>query len=280
MHDVPLAISSDGDGVVLHDRTGGHRRRRPDTFRRMTSPTESTSSPTMNVAGVDGCRTGWVVALLDIATGGTSLRVVTKFSDVLALREEPVVVAVDMPIGLLDAAEHGGRECDPLARELLGWPRRNSVFSPPVRGALEADTFAQAGSANRASSPLAIGISRQSFGIFEKLREVDAAMSPTRQARVIEVHPELSFFEMLGGKPMGHGKKTLAGRAERLGALTGSGLLGPGASLPVVPGAKADDVLDALAACWTARRIHGGQAVRVPSTPPLDARGLRMEIWR
>jgi predicted RNase H-like nuclease len=127
---------------------------------------------------------------------------------------------------------------------------------------------------------LAIGISRQCFGIFEKLHEVDAAMSPARQARVIEVHPELSFFEMLGGKSMGHGKKTPAGREERFNALAVAGLLGPGASLPQMRGVAADDALDALVACWTARRIQAGHAVRVPSKPPVDARGLRMEIWR
>ncbi len=47
-----------------------------------------------------------------------------------------------------------------------------------------------------------------------------------------------------------------------------------------VSGAATDDVLDALVACWTARRIHAGTAIRLPPTAPVDARGLRMEPWR
>ena len=41
-----------------------------------------------------------------------------------------------------------------------------------------------------------------------------------------------------------------------------------------------DDFLDACACAWTARRVLHGKAVRFPETdPPIDPRGLRMEIW-
>lgn len=185
-----------------------------------------------------------------------------------------------MPIGLLDAAEQGGRKADRQARGLLGWPRRNSVFSPPTRSALAAKTFPLACVANRASSPAGVGITRQSFALFEKLNEVHALVTPDVQARVFEVHPELSFYEMAGRKPMAYHKKTLGGHNERLNVLCASGLLPQDATVPVVSGAGPDDVLDALAACWTANRLHLGQAVRVPDNPPVDACGLRMEIWR
>jgi predicted RNase H-like nuclease len=41
-------------------------------------------------------------------------------------------------------------------------------------------------------------------------------------------------------------------------------------------GAKPDDILDAFATAWTARRVVDGTAEHVGGT--LDARGLRMEI--
>src|SRR5262249_18232362 len=44
-------------------------------------------------------------------------------------------------------------------------------------------------------------------------------------------------------------------------------------------GAKPDDVLDACVAAWTAERKTIGRARRVPQAPPVDTRGLRMEIW-
>jgi predicted RNase H-like nuclease len=41
----------------------------------------------------------------------------------------------------------------------------------------------------------------------------------------------------------------------------------------------ADDILDACALTWTAYRITTSQANRLPALPPVDRRGLRMEIW-
>ena len=40
-----------------------------------------------------------------------------------------------------------------------------------------------------------------------------------------------------------------------------------------------DDVLDAYVLARTAYRIASGQARCLPDAPPLDSRGLRMEIW-
>jgi predicted RNase H-like nuclease len=41
-----------------------------------------------------------------------------------------------------------------------------------------------------------------------------------------------------------------------------------------------DNILDAHAACWIAERIYKGTAVRIPENPPVESRGLRMEMWR
>ena len=46
----------------------------------------------------------------------------------------------------------------------------------------------------------------------------------------------------------------------------------------LVPPARTDDVLDAMAAAWTASRFAQGLAGRLPSNPTTDARGLRMEM--
>jgi predicted RNase H-like nuclease len=95
------------------------------------------------VAGVDGCRGGWMVVLAQVAGGAglpgrMSSRLCATFEEVLALPERPVSVAVDMPIGLLERAAPGGRPCDREARTMLGRPRASSVFSPPTRKALAA----------------------------------------------------------------------------------------------------------------------------------------------
>jgi hypothetical protein len=87
-----------------------------------------------------GCRAGWFVVLHDMAATFNCV-CVPCFSQVLALQEQPSVVAVDIPIGLLTAAVSGGRDCDRMSRSLLGSLRGRSVFSAPVRGALAATTF-------------------------------------------------------------------------------------------------------------------------------------------
>jgi len=89
------------------------------------------------VAGVDGCRAGWVVVLRDRMVGTHLARVVPNFHAVLALPEAPAVIAVDVPIGLLATASAGGRACEVLARQLLR-TRASSVFSAPTRAALAA----------------------------------------------------------------------------------------------------------------------------------------------
>lgn len=241
--------------------------------------------PSPFLAGVDGCRGGWVVALLDTRTRTLSVRVVPSFAAVLALPEAPAVICADVPIGLLDASQAGGRTCDPAARKLLG-SRASSVFSPPSRAALAAFRagcdYAAVSQANKGGREDAPGLSRQAFAIVPKIAEVDDVVTSALQARVREVHPELCFTEANGGKPLVHGKKRSKGRVERVqllervgypGAL---GLLGPGHS----GDAKPDDLLDACIACWTAERVAAGTATCLPAMPPRDTRELRMEIWR
>ncbi len=51
------------------------------------------------------------------------------------------VIAIDIPIGL---PETGPRECDVLARRLLGRARASSVFPAPIRAVLGAKDYQQA----------------------------------------------------------------------------------------------------------------------------------------
>ena len=233
------------------------------------------------VAGADGCRTGWVVVKKDLLTNTTNIFINRSFAEVIATAVGVSVLAVDIPIGLHEAASRGGRECDILARKILGPPRASSIFPPPVRPALAASSYSEALLKNRDSSPAGIGISRQCYGLFPKLREVDEAMTPDLQEKIREVHPELSFLEMNGGKSLPDSKRTLEGLRHRLELIQSSGFLQVGDWLHHYPKKQVapDDVLDACAACWTAERIHRGIATRIPVDPEMDNIGLRMEMW-
>jgi predicted RNase H-like nuclease len=179
--------------------------------------------------------------------------------------------AIDIPIGL---AAGGPRDCDREARRLLG-PRRSSVFPAPVRPVLHATSYAEACAISR--EHCGKGVSKQLYNILGKIRESDHVMSPRLQAQLFEACPELSFALMHGGAPMRHTKRTQEGRDERVAALRVG--LGVGVT-PLVErppsGAARDDVFDALALAWTARRIAAGQGLRLGGD--LDGRGLRMEV--
>jgi predicted RNase H-like nuclease len=206
--------------------------------------------------------------------------VVPRFEDVLRVAAGARVIGVDMPIGLLDRAEPGGRECDRHARRLLG-RRACCVFTPPVRAALRAPVYSAALAVNRGSSTARLGISIECFGLFGKLREVDAALArrPALAQRVREVHPELAFRAMAGAPAGLPPKRSPAGRARRLALLARLFAAAREAAAHPPRGAAADDVIDAHAVCWSAARIARGRAVCLPATPSRDARGLPMAIW-
>lgn len=244
-------------------------------------------SPTENVwlGGADGTPNGWIVVLASRNTGDVRCRTVPRTEDLFALPEGPAVLGVDMVIGCPDVAAPGGRCCDREARSLLGHPRSSSVFSPPAYGALSADTYDEAQRRNRESGPDAPGLSKQTFYLFPKIRSLAGSMTPDRQSQVVEVHPELAFYVMNGDRPVKRSKHTPSGLEERIDLLEGHGFPNLSARMGDLAGTagRPHDLVDAHAACWTARRVQEGTAERCP---PLDVsarrndRGLRMEIWR
>jgi predicted RNase H-like nuclease len=212
------------------------------------------------VAGVDGCRAGWVV----VHDGNASVH--RDFAAVLGALPDDTVIAVDMPIGLADRHEPGGRDVDRSARARLG-PKRNSVFSPPPRCVLGARTLAEA---RRRGGRLTL----QTLNLLPRIEDVDRVMTVPLQSRVFEAHPELSFAAMNDGQPVLAPKRSPAGSMDRRVLLARAGV-----AVPERPqGAALDDLLDACALAWSARRAADGTASRIPDAPTRDGRGLRMEL--
>lgn len=239
------------------------------------------------VAGVDGCRAGWLVVmrpLEDPSRAWVDLK--EKFADVLAMEPRAEIIAVDMPIGLAEIVGSGGRQADVEARANLG-KRKSSVFAMPSREAVyETDYVRACETAARTSNPSRM-ISKQAFNIFPKICEIDAQMTPGLQERVREVHPEVGFWALNGEKPLDLPKKMKAspgqpGLAYRRALLTAAGydaalLAGRGGYSAAEVGR--DDLLDAAVCSWSAARIARGEGRRFPAEPGIDAKGLRMEIW-
>jgi predicted RNase H-like nuclease len=237
------------------------------------------------LAGVDGCRTGWVVTFVRPNGEDTHVRIVRRFADVLAAPEAPAIVAVDMPIGLPDRIGPDGRGPERAIRPLLG-ARQSSVFSVPPRAAIYAPDFGAACAAALAGSKPPRKVSKQLFMIAPKIREVDAIMRADAAcaARVHEVHPELAFWRLNGESALDQPKKVKGvcyepGLALRRSLLVAAGL--PASVVMAAPpkGASADDLLDALACAVIARRLFAGTARPFPDPPGRDAYGLTVAIW-
>jgi predicted RNase H-like nuclease len=235
------------------------------------------------VAGVDGCPAGWVVAFLD-AGGQCRVAVVERFAEVFA-GGSPAVVAVDMPIGLPERVGPAGRGPEAAVRPLLG-SRQSSVFSVPSRAAVYTDDFRAGCRAALATSEPPRMISKQLFHIAPKIRELDGFLrgAPELSSRVFEVHPEVAFWRLNGERALTEPKKVKGrpygpGLAQRCDLLMAAGI--PPAVIDQGPpsGAAIDDLLDGLACALTARRIRVGEARPFPDPPGRDAFGLAMAIW-
>ena len=118
------------------------------------------------------------------------------------------MIAVDIPIGLPERARHGGRAAENAVRPLLG-ARQSSVFSVPSRAALAAADYRDACRIALATSQPPRMVSKQLFMIAPKIREVDACLREdgASVARVFEVHPEVAFWRLNGGRALAEPKK-------------------------------------------------------------------------
>jgi predicted RNase H-like nuclease len=234
------------------------------------------------VYGVDGCKGGWCAVRLDVEDE----RITPQEPEILSFNEiiasGAAVIGIDIPIGLLDVP--GVRGCDTEARRLIRPPRSSSVFPAPSRQVLpfcvSPDGYSRACEVNEQLTGQRL--TKQTFAIAPKIKEVDDAMTPALQDRVGEVHPELCFWALNSRESAAHNKKSVTGRHERWALLRDViQSLGPEPRLPSDTAQRCamDDYIDAMVAAWTAVCIFRGKATRVPATPARDDRGLRMEMW-
>lgn len=213
---------------------------------------------------MDGVPDGWVVAR--VAGGRVDWSVVGSASAVLAATAGCAAVGVDIPLGLPAGA--APRACDVACARRLG-RARSSVFPAPPREVLAAPTPEAARAVARRLTGRAISL--QTFHIGPKIREWDALDRP---AGVVEVHPEVSLRTLAPDVDFAP-KKTSRGAGQRIAAL--GRWLDAAAALGDLPaGARLDDVLDALAAAWSAQRWACGGAEVLGAE--LDDRGRPMRV--
>ncbi len=226
----------------------------------MTPRTHPSSGPGTPAVGVDIGKNSWVACCL-----GTVLQWVHEYRTLDELvRDLPdtAVVGIDVPVLL----EEGWRACDEEGKRLLG-SRHSTLFLTPPRIVLEASGLQEAN--ERARSLTGKGLSAQAFALKNRIVE---AQRLAEGRPVFEVHPELSFATM-AGEPLVEPKTTWNGQMRRRRLLSHEGVEIADRLVRVRRSAP-DDVLDAVAVAWSARRIAAGQAERIPTS------GGGAAIWR
>lgn len=221
------------------------------------------------VAGVTPCPPGWLVqsAKLHGATFAPELpKIYESFLEVLSERPAFSNIVVNAPVGYLDAPEMGPRTCDLEARALAG-PRGATIRNAPSRAVIDGEVeWTDA------------GIDAITATLLPRYREVAREMSPFRQRLVYEGSPELSFYQLNQDTSMQSSKKIEEGKGERREVLE-SHIPGIDKVLEVdLEGVSESHIFDALSLLWTARRVFGHAARRIPIEPEWDSEGLRMEI--
>jgi predicted RNase H-like nuclease len=231
------------------------------------SPPSTTAPSTDRVLGVDSAGPlGWVGVVIDDA--GFVEASCGLLSELVEWAEPAGVIGVDIPIGLVSG---GGRLADIAAREFLA-AARSSVFAAPPLEVVDMDDYA---AANTLLGDMGVPkMSRQAWALLPKIRET--ALVAEADDRLFEVHPETSFRAMAGA-PLSWRKKSWNGLHERRRLLASEGIVVP-ESLEGVGAVPADDLLDAAAAAWSARRILRGDAVSLPA-PPEEYGGRQIAIW-
>ena len=221
--------------------------------------------------GIDGYPKGWI----GVAIARNGRRRVARFAsaeELFAL--DAAMILIDIPIGL---PESGYRGCDAAARALLPGAQ-SRVFLGLRRPLLRyLDDYA---AANRSAKRDGKGLAKQAFHILPKIAAIDALMTPARQARFRESHPELVFARLNGGTPL-PSKHRPEGLDARRALLSRHGFAALERWLAELrgTGARPDDLFDACVLALAAREALNDGARRVDGAERRDAKGLRMEIW-
>jgi len=206
------------------------------------------------VIGLDAHKRGWIGITLEDGRFSRAAHF-RDFTEVIAASVDASVITVDIPVGL---PESGYRAADRLARKFVG-ALHPSVFLIPPRAVMEQPSYAAALEVCRELT--GGGTSKQAYGLRTKIFEVQRHAE--EDSRVVEIHPEVSFRGM-AGRPLRHGKRQWGGFVERRHLLDRAGIILPDDLGEEVNKVGMDDVLDAAAAAWSARRFARGEAHRLP----------------
>lgn len=196
----------------------------------------------MSYLGIDGCRGGWVVAVID-GFGRLTHFIIPSLNDLPFLSAK--LALIDIP---LDFANQSYRSCEIAAQLLLGAKKRASIFLTPQKNTVFANNYSEANRLNRLT--LGKGLSKQSWNIFTKIKETNLFIKHHPDLPLYEAHPELCFYLLNNDKPLLSKKSLPEGANDRLRIIAGYDSTYPQVIHETVlltkrNAVKLDDVIDA-----------------------------------
>ncbi len=232
----------------------------------------------MKTAGVDGCRIGWI--LTTFTEGEAKYQIIDKNDDLIAAFEYYDRIFIDMPIGLED--EEYTRECDRLLRKELGSEYSSSVFSPPIRPALDAPSYAEANMTSFEWTEKKLSL--QAWNITPKIKLIDKLLRENESFRtkVFESHPEFLFQKLNGG--MIFQKKNLKkGIRHRLELLRAEEQIADDFFREIKEEYRRadvgeDDIVDSMALAYYAKKSVDNGIKTIPEEVEYDSEGLPKAI--
>ncbi|MEY3879051.1 MAG: hypothetical protein RIQ58_919 [Pseudomonadota bacterium] len=216
------------------------------------------------IIGIDGCKSGW----FSIWENQDKSIHSSVFSNLNELKnffknESQLILGIDMPVVLSEVIP---RQADQLARKLLS-KKASSVFTAPTPEMLDQPNYEKASLVSKRL--FGKSMSLQSWYLFPKIKDVQT-MIHHEDMQIYEIHPELSFRAMNNEQVILESKKTHEGFALRNALLSMhfknfifEDIRNQHARKDVMD----NDILDALAVLWSAKRIQSNQASYLPQAP-------------
>jgi len=216
------------------------------------------------IIGIDGCKSGWFSVWENQDKSIHS----SVFSNLNELKnffknESQLIVGIDMPVVLSEVIP---RQADQLARKLLS-KKASSVFTAPTPEMLDQPNYEKASLVSK--KHFGKSMSLQSWYLFPKIKDVQT-MIHHEDMQIYEIHPELSFRAMNNEQVILESKKSPEGFAIRNSLLSMhfenfifEEIRRQYARKDVMD----NDILDALAVLWSAKRIQSNQASFLPQAP-------------
>ncbi len=228
----------------------------------------------MKTAGIDGCKAGWILISFD--KGKEQYQVLRTDDELNKALNSFDRILIDMPIGLEDEEYH--READKQLRKELGSEYSSSVFTPPIRPALEAPTYVEANIISYDYTEKKLSL--QAWNITPKIKLIDRLLREQTELRekLFESHPELLYQRLNGG--MIYQKKNLKkGIKHRLELINAEEKVADDFFRVIKEEYRRnevaeDDIVDAMVLALYAKKSVDEGLKTIPAEPETDSEGL------